>query len=442
MRHVWERLVAEASGRARRWGLGVVLAVAVLSRLVMLGSPPSLSEDAYRYRWDGRVQLAGRNPYALAPSDPALASLRDQTFERITFPQLRTVYPPLTQWANRFGVALGQWTVDGGPWTVDEGIIGLKVVWLAADLVLMGSLLLLLARRGLSPLWVAAYAWHPLVILEVAGSGHNDVLGMACLWIGVALWDSRSSTGCAVVPFQRGTPHGPNRSQSCRHPCGMRWHSVAIVGTALAWAAAFLSKFVSILMAPWWWMRREGRTWGLGFVALSVGVWAAHPGAIGAFVESFSTMGAIRSSSNASLYALLAWLLGSAQLATAASLGLGAWWLWWWARRSPDPIRYLLGALAAAALLAPALHPWYLVWLVPCFCFARPRAMVAWTGTVVLAYAAWPGYLAGGPWQVPAWAWAAEYAPLALFSAAAGSRWLFQSNPGRRKACAIHAVAR
>jgi hypothetical protein len=365
-----------------RWSLGIILVVAALSRWLMLGSTPSLSEDVYRYRWDGRVQAAGHNPYVLAPSDPALASLRDQAFDRINFPHLRTVYPPLTQWAHRLGVAVGQWIGDGGRWTVDREIIGLKVVWLAADLAVMGSLLVLLARRGLSPLWVVAYAWHPLVILEVAGSGHNDVLGMACLWLGVALWASRARAGCAF-----------------------------------AWAAAFLSKFVSLLMAPWWWRRREARAWGVGFVALSMGVWVAYPGAVGAFVESFSTMGATRSSSNASLCALLAWLLGSPRLATAIGLGIGAAWLWWWAKRAEDPIRYLMGGIAGAALLAPAVHPWYLVWLVPCFCFVRPRAMVAWTGTVVLAYAAWPGYVAGGPWELPTWASAAEYAPVALLGA-------------------------
>ena len=58
-------------------GLGSVLLVAVLARLVLLDAPPTLSDDIYRYRWDGRVQLAGVDPYAYPPNHPTLASLRD-----------------------------------------------------------------------------------------------------------------------------------------------------------------------------------------------------------------------------------------------------------------------------------------------------------------------------------------------------------------------------
>ena len=46
-------------------------------RLTILFLPPYLSDDIYRYIWDGRVQGAGVNPYLYIPNDPALAGLRD-----------------------------------------------------------------------------------------------------------------------------------------------------------------------------------------------------------------------------------------------------------------------------------------------------------------------------------------------------------------------------
>ncbi|MBI3021416.1 MAG: hypothetical protein HYY59_05415, partial [Candidatus Omnitrophica bacterium] len=52
--------------------IGTVALVAVLARLFALGMTPTLSNDLYRYRWDGRVQLAGIDPYAYPPNDPAL----------------------------------------------------------------------------------------------------------------------------------------------------------------------------------------------------------------------------------------------------------------------------------------------------------------------------------------------------------------------------------
>ena len=154
-----------------------------------------------------------------------------------------------------------------------------------------------------------------------------------------------------------------------------------------------------------------------GWLLVSLGL-AAVPllacfSCVTAVVESLSAMTA-RFESNASLYLLLAWLTGSAAAARYLAVGLGTAFALWWARRQADPTKYLLGTLAVAALLSPVLHPWYLVWLIPCFCFWRPPALVALTGTVVLAYTVWPGRLATGAWVLPVWAHALEYAPVLL----------------------------
>src|SRR6267378_3268258 len=74
-------------------------AALVLFRLSLLFSPPYLSDDIYRYIWDGRVQAAGINPYRYIPADSALAQLRDKEI----YPQInrkdyaRTIYPPAAE---------------------------------------------------------------------------------------------------------------------------------------------------------------------------------------------------------------------------------------------------------------------------------------------------------------------------------------------------------
>ena len=76
--------------------LGIVLAVAVLGRVVALFAPDTLSDDIYRYIWDGRVQAAGINPYRYVPADQTLAPLRDAEI----YPNINrkdyatTIYPP------------------------------------------------------------------------------------------------------------------------------------------------------------------------------------------------------------------------------------------------------------------------------------------------------------------------------------------------------------
>jgi hypothetical protein len=62
----------------------LVLGVAVAMRLLTLTALPILLSDAYRYVWDGRVQLAGINPYRYLPVADELAFLRDEAPARLT----------------------------------------------------------------------------------------------------------------------------------------------------------------------------------------------------------------------------------------------------------------------------------------------------------------------------------------------------------------------
>src|SRR5690349_3682974 len=77
--------------------LGLVFAA--LFRLSILFAPPYLSDDIYRYVWDGRVQAAGINPYRYVPADEALAQLRDEKI----YPNINrrdtahTIYPPVAE---------------------------------------------------------------------------------------------------------------------------------------------------------------------------------------------------------------------------------------------------------------------------------------------------------------------------------------------------------
>ncbi len=361
------RRAEQQASSSSRLGVLWIIGVAIAARALLLPTTPALSDDIYRYRWDGRVQQAGIDPYAYPPSDPRLAFLRDAAYTKINFPQLRTIYPPLTELAFRAGQAAG------------GTLMAHKRIMVLAEAITVVCLLLVLRMRQHSLLWIAAYAWHPLAILEVAGSGHNDALGIAMLWLGVAAWEAR------------------------------RW-----AGAAVAFSAACWAKFASVLLVPWWW-RRGDRRWLAAFAALAAAPFLAHPATVHALVESLSAM-AGRVESNSSLFALASFALGPTGARLAAIAG-GAAWLWWWSARARDVIQYLLGALAGVALLSPALHPWYLVWLVPCFCVQRPRALVLLTGTVVFAYAVWPGRLASGAWHLPAWARALEYAPVMALGA-------------------------
>ena len=58
---------------------------------------PSLSDDPYRYRWEGKLQAAGGNPYQVRPRDPPWAQLRDSAFPRVVGKDFKAVYGPLIE---------------------------------------------------------------------------------------------------------------------------------------------------------------------------------------------------------------------------------------------------------------------------------------------------------------------------------------------------------
>ena len=79
----------------------LILGAALVFRLTLWWSPATLSDDIFRYVWDGRVQLAGINPYLYAPSAPQVAHLRDALYHSVNHAGIPTIYPPLAQFFFR-----------------------------------------------------------------------------------------------------------------------------------------------------------------------------------------------------------------------------------------------------------------------------------------------------------------------------------------------------
>lgn len=147
----------------------IVLALAGLFRLGLLFEPPRLSDDIYRYLWDGRVQAAGINPYRYIPAAPELAPLRDEKIypfiNRRTYAP--TIYPPVAQVIFR---VVHQ---------VTESVVGFKASLLLFEAITMVAMMRLLASFGLPRARVLVYAWNPLVLWEFSGSGHIDAAMIA-----------------------------------------------------------------------------------------------------------------------------------------------------------------------------------------------------------------------------------------------------------------------
>ena len=78
--------------------MGLVIGFALVLRLAVFWLPPILSDDAYRYVWDGLVQAEGYNPYLHTPDSPELEALHDEpVYAELNSPDRYTVYPPVSQ---------------------------------------------------------------------------------------------------------------------------------------------------------------------------------------------------------------------------------------------------------------------------------------------------------------------------------------------------------
>lgn len=157
------------------WSPKVILAVALLLRFLFLFSPPQLSDDVYRYVWDGSNLLRGVNPYAAPPSDITPLPEIKAVHAIINHPDFITIYPPMSQLLFAGGTALG------------GTVTGFKTFLVLFDLGLCGLLVILLKQLE-SPPWPAVlYAWNPLPVLEIAGSGHVDGAGLTLLMGSICL---------------------------------------------------------------------------------------------------------------------------------------------------------------------------------------------------------------------------------------------------------------
>jgi hypothetical protein len=139
--------------------------------------------------WDGRVQAAGINPYALVPADPTLAALRDAAI----YPNINradyavTAYPPVAQ---MFFLAVTR---------ISETLTMMRLAMVACEIVVIAVLIDLLRQLRMPATGVVAWAWHPLAIWEISQGGHVDALMVALLMLGVWLLVRHRAIAGAVL---------------------------------------------------------------------------------------------------------------------------------------------------------------------------------------------------------------------------------------------------
>lgn len=182
-----------AESRQRFWltGAFVLLTSAAFQTTIVFTHSPSLSDDIWRYVLDGRNTVSGVNPYSVSPdaiaTDPTQSFDTVQLARRTNHPDLTTIYLPGSQ-LTFAGVSF---LTEGLNPNAETAARWYRCVFVGASLWTSLVILCLLRSLQRSAWWVATFAWHPLMLVEVAGSGHQDILGIAVMLTG--LWVYRMS---------------------------------------------------------------------------------------------------------------------------------------------------------------------------------------------------------------------------------------------------------
>jgi alpha-1,6-mannosyltransferase len=349
------------------------LALAALWHLPFLLTPPGSDDDIHRYVWDGRVQRLGYSPYMVVPSDPALAALHTPETRTLNHPDLPSPYPVGAELFFRAVTA------------IHESVFTLKVAFVVCDFAIVLVLLDVLRRSGQAAHWVLAYAWHPLLATEVAGSGHIDIVGVLLLLLSVA-------------------------------GLGRRWRALAAVAFGLAVAV----KLLPIVLLPLYWKRVRIRDGALAavLVGLLYVPFLNHGripiGSLGTYAHSFrfndpvfATLERVAAPELAVGLAVLVGFLSAVWLRSKA--------LEW----SSDAFAW---PMAASLLCAPVVYPWYLLWLLPFLRSASTLPIIIWTVSIIPTYYVWHLRTLGRPWIVPGWIMLLEYGCVAMAGVIIGLR--------------------
>jgi alpha-1,6-mannosyltransferase len=338
---------------ARRLGWKLALVVAILMRAALLPGHPSLSDDYYRYLWDGRVQVAGINPYVHAPDSRALDRVAFADRARVNHHGVWTIYPAAAE------------LLFAGLARLGGGLIALKLLLGAFDaLTAWGVAALAGARRRREA--AVLYLLCPVVVLETWGSAHVEIVAVA-----LSVW------AAALVARRRDTVAGAALGLAAAVKLTPAFLVVpALVGGRARWrrflpalALAFLLPYLPYLLS-------------------------------GAVLGSLSETGA-RPSGNAAVF----WLLQRALPYSAARIAAGALFLVAAAaiamrlRGRERTAETFAWTAMLVPLLLPIVEPWY--WLAPV-----ALAMAAGLVTPVvlglaapLAYPAWAPWFPQGPWE-------------------------------------------
>ncbi len=384
-----------------------IVFLAAVFRSMFLWRIPELSDDIYRYLFDGLMMVTGSNPYLDSPSNIGAATPQmAELIPLINHANMTTIYPPAAQVVFAVGILFSR-ILDLG------SLVGMKLFLVILDLVSCTIIIKILMIFKLSKNRAVLYAWHPLPVIEIGASGHIDAAAVFFLIIAV---------GLLILIYPE------NRQGRAR--CDFnKYLSLVLAGIFMAFA--ILTKWFPLVFMPGLWLTvkpglRRYLVFGC-FTAAGVLIWPFLP----EFVNGLKTLNTYLQNWEFSGFAfrqLRQWI-GNGEVVRLI-LGSGLFFLiaglTVWQRLQKTnflqmfKVFYIISF--AYLVITPTMHPWYALYMVFFLPFVADSAaltlgglLVSWS--ILLAYRVLISYRLQGVWiEDDLTAFMVVVAPVGFFS--------------------------
>lgn len=347
-----------------------VVGAAIVFRFTFWPLYPALSDDVFRYRWEGKLQAAGGNPYEVRPGDAAWSGLRDETFAAIPGRDFRGIYGPLVE---EFELAAYRAIsrFESRPYAQ---AFWFKLPSSLFDLGVMAALGLLLRAKGIPPDRILIYAWSPLPLIEFWGNGHNDSIVVFFLLMAMVFLN-RDNQRAVFLGFA----------------------ALALAIASKVWPAFLIPVFAGLRLGRW-----LASLIVIPILALAVFPYLSPTLHWTVIDENLRFMSGFLGGwrNNDSLFGGLLWLAGNdfylakkfafgAVCAAAAAVTALRW-----------PLeRATLTVITVLLMVSANCHPWYLTWILPLLALYPVPPLLLWVTLAPLAHAAVIQWVATGEWN-------------------------------------------
>ncbi|SDE93085.1 Protein of unknown function [Cellulophaga baltica] len=358
--------------------LKFILVTGIIFRIIFLVTIPNLSQDFYRFIWDGELVSNFINPYLNIPNDLILDPnlVIDNAKELLTgmgelSPKFHSNYPPLNQLIFAVAALLGGKSILGA-------VIVMRILIILADIGIVYFGRKLLRKLNKSPHLIFWYFLNPLVIMELTGNLHFEGVMLFFFVWSLYLLSMNNWKLAAVV-----------------YAC-----SISIKLVPLLFLPLFLTHFKFKKSVAFY------SIVGLSILTLLLPFYASE------FIANFSkTVGLWFSNFefNSSIYNVVKtigvnyfdakpWELIKTYGKLTPIITILTVLAFTFFRKNDNLstlISSMLWILTIYYFISPTVHPWYIIFLVVLTCFTNYRYALVWSATVILSYWAYsdPNYV-------------------------------------------------